>query len=192
MKFMERFLYVVMTAIMSSCATMPTGPSVNVLPAPGKPFSQFQSEDANCRKWAEHSVGVSPTDVQNQNTAGGAAIGAVGGAGAGALLGAASGHAGAGAAIGAGTGLLLGTVIGSEKGRVTAREAQRRYDIAYEQCMTSSGNQVVNRVPRRRVIVVPPPPPPVYYETPPAEYQPPPPASTEPGYPPPGTPPPVQ
>ncbi|MDR3430811.1 MAG: glycine zipper family protein, partial [Rouxiella aceris] len=69
-----------------------------MLPAQGKPFTQFQAEDANCRKWAEQSIGISPQEAQNQSTVSGAAIGTLGGAGVGALLGSASGHAGAGAA----------------------------------------------------------------------------------------------
>lgn len=192
---MEQIKLIMVSAIVLSitgCATMPTGPSITVLPAQGKPFTQFQAEDANCRKWAEQSIGTSPQEVQNRNTAGGAAVGTLAGAGAGALLGSASGHAGAGAAIGAGTGLLMGTLIGSSSGQATGAEAQRRYDIAYAQCMTSSGNQVIDRVPerRRRVVVVPPPPPPAYYVPPAPAYPPPPP----PGYynvpPPPGAPPP--
>jgi len=172
MKPLKRFICIASAVIVSGCATMPTGPSVMVLPAPGKPFSKFQEEDANCRRWAEQSVGVSPSEIRNQNTASGAAVGALGGAGVGALLGAASGHAGAGAAIGAGTGLLLGTAVGSDTGRVSGQEAQRRYDIAYSQCMVSNGNRVGQTAPdyyhRRRVIVVPAePPPPVYYAPPP-------------------------
>jgi outer membrane lipoprotein SlyB len=177
MKLLRQFLCVALavTVSVSGCATMPTGPSVMVLPAPGKPFSTFQAEDASCRKWGEQSVGVSPSEIRNQNTAGGAAVGALGGAGVGALLGAASGHAGAGAAIGAGTGLLLGTAVGSDTGRVSGQEAQRRYDIAYSQCMVSHGNRVGGQAEyyrRHRVIVVPaePPPPPVYYVPPPPPY----------------------
>ena len=193
---MERIKRIVIGTLflaVAGCATLPPGPSVTVLPPQGKPFQQFQAEDANCRKWAEQSIGMSPSEVQNQNTASGAAIGTIVGAGAGALLGSVSGHAGTGAAIGAGTGLLMGTVIGSDSGRVTGREAQRRYDIAYAQCMTSNGNQVVNQrvntapgyyYPRRHVIVAPAePPPPVYYAPPPT-YQP------APAYPLPSTPPP--
>jgi outer membrane lipoprotein SlyB len=178
---MELIKLIMVSAIVltvTGCATMPTGPSIMVLPAQGKPFTQFQAEDANCRKWAEQSIGISPQEVQNQNAAGGAVIGTLAGAGVGALLGSASGHAGAGAAIGAGTGLLMGTAIGASSGQMTGAEAQRRYDITYAQCMTSSGNQVVNRVPerRRRVVVVPPPPPPpVYYVPAAAAYPPPPP-----------------
>jgi hypothetical protein len=194
---MERIRQIVICAFMltaAGCATvMPQGPSITVLPAQGKPFSQFQVEDANCRQWAEKSIGISPQELQNQNTAGGAVIGTIAGAGIGALLGSASGNMGAGAAIGAGTGLLMGSAMGSDAGRVTGREAQRRYDIAYAQCMSSNGNQIINQsvnsAPtyyqrRHRVIVLPAEQPPVYYAPPP------PPASNFPLYPPPGTPPP--
>lgn len=180
MKSMQRFIVVMMVAVVSGCATFPTGPSVRVLPAPGKSFDQFQREDANCRRWAEQAIGESPQEVQNQNTAGGAVIGTIAGAGVGALLGSASGHAGAGAAIGAGSGLLLGSAIGADSGRVYGVEAQRRYDNAYVQCMYSHGNQVPGAVRTyRRRVVTPPPPPPDYDYAPPAS-----------AYPPPGTPPP--
>lgn len=172
--------------LITGCATMPQGPRVAVMPTQGKPFDQFQREDSECRRWAEKSVGTAPSEIQNQNTVAGAAIGTAGGAGVGALLGSASGHAGAGAAIGAGLGLLMGSAIGSDSGRVSAAEAQKRYDIAYSQCMSSSGNQVtispVYQAParyyhpqRRRVIVVPAEQPPVYYAPaePPAYYLPP-------------------
>jgi hypothetical protein len=180
---------ILILAVTGCATTMPQGPSVMVLPAQGKPFSLFQEEDANCRKWAEKSIGISPAEAQNKGTASGATVGALTGAGAGALLGSVSGHMGAGAAIGAGVGLLMGTAVGSDTGQVSAREAQRRYDIAYAQCMASNGNQIgssaVGTAPRyyhrRRVIVVPAEPYPDYYVVPPA------PAST---YPPPGAPPP--
>lgn len=191
---MKRIKLIMAGAIVLSatgCATMPTGPSIMVLPAQGKPFTQFQAEDASCRRWAEQSIGMSPQEFQNQNAVGGAAIGTLAGAGVGALLGSASGHAGAGAAIGAGTGLLMGTAVGASSGQVAGAEAQRRYDIAYAQCMISSGNQVANGVPerRRRVVVVPPPPPPVYYAPPAPAYPPPAPGDYY-APPPPGTPPP--
>jgi hypothetical protein len=200
LRHLQRFLAVVMVAMASGCVTLPTGPSVTVLPAPGKPFSQFQAEDATCRKWAEQSIGISPQEVQNQSVMSGAAVGTVVGAGVGALLGAASGHAGAGAAIGAGSGLLVGSAVGSDSGRVYGQEAQRRYDNTYMQCMAAYDNQVaVQERRRRRVLVVPPPPPAGYYYAPPVPvYQPsyappgyyPPTVPVSPGYPPPGTPPP--
>jgi hypothetical protein len=155
---------------LSGCATLPTGPSVMVLPAPGKPFEVFQAEDASCRRWAEQQVGMRPQDNYNQNAVSGAAVGTVLGAGVGALLGAASGNAGAGAAIGAGSGLLLGTASGSDSGQVYGQQAQRRYDNSYLQCMYASGNQIpgssrrVYRQPRRTAS---PPPPAVMNGVPP-------------------------
>lgn len=124
------------------CATFPTGPSVMVLPAAGKPFDLFQAEDASCRQWAAQQIGLKPQQTYNQSTATGAVVGTAIGAGLGAAIGAASGHAGAGAAIGAGSGLLMGTAVGSDAGQVSGREAQRRYDHAYIQCMYAKGNQV--------------------------------------------------
>lgn len=157
---------------LSGCATIPDGPSVRVLPGPGKSFEQFQAEDAICRQWARGSIGLSPQEAQNQNTISGAAIGTALGAGAGALLGAAAGNAGAGAAIGAGSGLLLGTATGAESGRVYGWEAQRRYDNTYVQCMYSKGNEVPGTVHRsyRRTYNVPPPPP-GYNSVPPDYYE---------------------
>ena len=38
------------------CATVPTGPSVMVLPAQGKPFEAFQADDSVCRQWAAQYV----------------------------------------------------------------------------------------------------------------------------------------
>jgi hypothetical protein len=193
---MKRFMLITLCILipgLGGCATtMPQGPSIMVLPSQGKPFSQFQTEDATCRTWAGRLIDISPAEALNKDTTGGAAIGALTGAGAGALLGSAGGHMGAGAAVGAGVGLLMGAAIGSDAGQLSAREAQRRYDIAYAQCMASNGNQIASQVVgaapgyyhRRRVIVVAPSP--VYYVAPSAPA-----FSTVPMYPPPGTPPPT-
>ena len=169
---------------LGGCATLPSGPSVLVLPAPGKPFSQFQAEDATCRRFAETRLGIRPQEAASQNAVGGAAVGTAVGAAAGALLGAASGHAGAGAAIGAGSGLLLGTAVGSDAGEVSGYRAQRRYDHAYLQCMYAYGNQIpgVRREGYGSREAVAPPPPPGYEGSP---------AGSEPPiYPPPNEPPP--
>jgi hypothetical protein len=189
MKRVQRILYVVIAVAVSGCAILPTGPSVMVMPAPGKPFELFMADDAICRRWAEQSIGISPQKVQNQNTVSGAAVGTIAGAGVGALLGAASGNVAEGAAIGAGSGLLMGSAIGSDSGWVSADLQQRHYDHAYVQCMYAKGNQVpgvVQRYPRRVKAQPPPaynyaPPPPDYNYTP---------APASPPYPPPGTPPP--
>jgi hypothetical protein len=113
-----------------------------VLPAEGKPFEEFQKDDATCRQWAQAQLGKPVQDTYNQNVATGAVAGTAVGAGVGAALGSASGNAGAGAAIGAATGLLFGTAAGSSSAQVYGAEAQRRYDNAYVQCMYSYGNQI--------------------------------------------------
>ena len=172
----QKFLSLFTLLALSGCATLPTGPSVRVLPAPGKSFEQFQAEDAICRQWAGQQIGMTPQQTVNQNAVTGAVVGTAIGAGLGAALGAASGNAGAGAAIGAGSGLLVGTASGANAGQVYGWEAQRRYDIAYEQCMYAKGNQISGTVPRR-VRRIAPPPPPGTYSVPP-DYA--------PSYPPPG------
>jgi hypothetical protein len=155
-------LSVLSALALSSCATLPTGPSVMVLPTAGKPFEQFQTEDATCRQWAGQQIGLLPQETVNRNTAAGAAIGTVIGAGLGAAIGAASGNPGIGAAIGAGSGLLGGTAVGANAGQAYGWDAQRRYDIAYQQCMYAKGNQIpgVVRQAQRAYRMPPPPPPP--------------------------------
>ncbi len=37
---------------LAGCATVPTGPSVRVLPGPGKTLEQFQADDTFCRQYA--------------------------------------------------------------------------------------------------------------------------------------------
>ena len=142
----------------SGCATMPTGPTVLVMPAPGKTIENFQVEDMTCRQWAGQQTGISAQDTVNKNTVSGAAAGTVIGAGAGALIGAASGHAGAGAAIGAGSGLLVGTATGAGAGQEYGMDVQQRYDYAYVQCMYSKGNQIPERVHRYRIRSIDPAP----------------------------------
>ena len=152
---------------LAGCVTMPTGPSVMVLPEPGKPFEAFQSDDAACRQWAMHQIQMPPNQVVNQNLAGGAAIGTIMGAGLGAAIGAASGNAASGAAIGAGTGLITGTAVASGPAHAAGLDAQQRYDNAYQQCMYAKGNRIPGfRAAPKRARWVPPPPPPGYTKTP--------------------------
>jgi len=157
--------------LLSACTTLPTGPGVLVLPAPGKPLEAFQAEDTICRKWAGQQIGMSAQEIATDNTVKGAAVGTAIGAGAGALLGAASGDAGAGAAIGAGSGLLMGTATGASSGQVYGMETQERYDYAYVQCMYAKGNQIPGQVHRYRIRKVYPPATPGRYSTPP-DYRP--------------------
>jgi hypothetical protein len=161
MKRKRYFLLLLVMAVLAGCATVPTGPSVMVMPAPGKPFEVFQAEDGACRQWAGQQIGgQNPDEAANKNLAGGAAIGTMVGAAMGALIGSAYGNAGAGAAIGAGTGLLGGSAVASESAQGTKWDLQRRYDIAYQQCMYAKGNQIPGSVQRQRQSYPPPPPPP--------------------------------
>ncbi|MBL6080795.1 hypothetical protein JMJ56_22530 [Belnapia sp. T18] len=128
---------------LGACAVAPpTGPNVWMVPAEGKNLAQFQQEDAACRGHAQQQIGGSPQQAANQSAVGSAAVGTALGASAGALLGAAGGNAGAGAAIGAGGGLLAGSAVGAGNAQASAGSLQQRYDAAYVQCMTASGNKM--------------------------------------------------
>lgn len=157
MNWISNSLIILAVIMVSGCATMPPGPSVTVMPPPGKPFEVFQMDDSACRQWAETQSRWRANETVNENLASGAAIGTLLGAGLGAAIGSASGHVGAGAAIGAAGGMAVGAAGASEPARAAGYEVQRRYDIAYQQCMYSKGNQVpgVVRV-SRRVYYLPP------------------------------------
>ncbi|HUL01329.1 MAG TPA: YMGG-like glycine zipper-containing protein [Nitrospirota bacterium] len=156
--------------VVGGCATIPTGPSVMVLPPPNKPFDLFQAEDVRCRQWARQQIGLTPQETANQNTVSGAAIGTAIGAGLGAAIGAASGDVGAGAAIGAASGLFVGTASGANAGQIYGWEAQRRYDIAYQQCMYANGNMIPGVRQYYRVQRNPPPPPPSSMDSTPPDF----------------------
>jgi hypothetical protein len=161
MNWKRALLLFAVVVMLSGCATMPTGPMVTVLPGPGKPFEVFMADDAVCRQWAQQSIGgASPSQTSNQNLATGAAVGTAVGAGMGLAIGAATGNAGAGAAIGGGAGLLGGTAMGSNAGASSEYQLQKRYDIAYQQCMYAKGNQIPGVVRQPTQTYAPPSPPP--------------------------------
>jgi hypothetical protein len=146
-------------SLLTACATLPSGPSVMVLPAAGKPFDLFQLEDASCRYHAQSQIGATPEQEATRSAVGSAALGTLLGAGAGAAIGAAAGSPDVGAAVGAGVGLLTGTAAGTEAAALSGGAAQRRYDIAYIQCMYARGNQVPGVISTPPPSYVPPPPP---------------------------------
>jgi len=169
---MKRTVLVSLAALtaLSSCASPPLGPTVAVMPGPNKPFDVFQTDQLVCRQFAEQQVGGA--EAANQTGTNQALIGA----GVGTLLGAGLGAAiggGRGAAIGAGAGALGGTAIGASNAQNTQMTVQQRYDIAYQQCMYSRGNQVPGYVAPAPSYGAPPPPP---------RYAPPPPPPPPPGY----------
>lgn len=151
--------------VLAGCVSMPTGPSVNVLPGTGKNFDQFRADDYECRQYASSQTGTSAEATQENTTAKNAALGTAVGAAAGALLGGRSG-----AASGAAGGLIVGTAAGASAGNASGYSLQHRYDNAYIQCMYAKGNQVPvsgGYAPRRPAppaatgyMSTPPPPPP--------------------------------
>jgi len=145
--------------LLGACTTIPTGPSVLVMPGTGKSFDQFRADDADCRQYAlSQTGGATANETAVESGVKSAAVGATVGALAGAAIG---GHQGAG--VGAGMGLLVGSAAGA--GHASGYGAQRRYDNAYIQCMYAKGDRVpvsgqMMSAPSRTANPPPPPPPP--------------------------------
>jgi hypothetical protein len=167
-------LGILAAALGSGCATIPYGPSINVMPSDGKSLADFESDTITCRHFAERQTGgLTPTNAATTSGAQSAIVGTALGAAAGAAFG-----GGEGAAIGAGAGLLGGSMAGAGIGAASASEVQYRYDNAYAQCMKAQGNRVPHAAPAVAAAELPPAPEPYYPPPPPppvAYYPPPPP-----------------
>jgi hypothetical protein len=139
--------------LLSGCAQTPLGPTVQVMPGPGKSFEAFTYDQAGCKQFAESSVAG---QAQNANTraVGAAALTTVLGAGLGAAIG-----GGRGAGIGAASGALGGTAIGAGTSSNEQYGIQQQYDNAYAQCMYAKGDMVPGYGPMMVNAAVPPPPP---------------------------------
>jgi hypothetical protein len=122
------------------CLPSLAAPSVAIMPGPGKSLAQFQNDDAACLAFAQNKTYPAAQAASQPN--GTVARGMVRGTAAGALFGAAGGNAGKGAAIGAGVGLIGGSVRNARQADQSAQYVQRSYDIAYAQCMQTTGNTV--------------------------------------------------
>ncbi len=124
--------------LLSACVSVPTGPSVMVLPGSGRSFDQFRYDDAECRQYAHSQIGGA-TAGQYATTSGvnSAVVGTAVGAVAGAAIGGRQG-----AAVGAGTGLIFGSASGTGAAQSSAHGSQRQYDNAYIQCMYAKGHSV--------------------------------------------------
>jgi outer membrane lipoprotein SlyB len=136
--------------LLTGCATTPTGPMVRVMPAPNKPLEVFAQEQADCEHYASDQV-VGGAQAANNRALGATALGAVLGLGVGAATG--SGRA---ATVGAATGGAIGAAVGANQSSYAGYSLQRRYDIAFSQCMYAKGNYV----PGMMAATPPPPPPP--------------------------------
>ena len=157
---------------LTSCASTPMGPTVRALPAPGKPFEQFQVEQESCKSYADSQV-RGQADAANST----GVLEGVGGTVLGAGLGAALGG-GRGAAIGAAGGAVAGTGVGATTSGRQQGGIQVQYNNAFEQCMVAKGNQIQQPAPRPTTVIYNPPPTVVYTAPPPPPtvvYAPPPP-----------------
>jgi len=158
--------------LLAACAQTPMGPTVQVMPGPGKSFDAFQYDQYGCKQFAEQSVAG---QAQNANLRG-LAVGVVGtalGAGLGGAIG-----GGRGAGIGAAGGAIGGGALGAGSSANAQVGIQQQYNNAYAQCMYAKGNAVPGFGPMMVQSPAGAPPPPGY---PPPGARPPP-----PGYPPPG------
>jgi hypothetical protein len=145
MSMKTRYLGLIPALALAGCVTVPSGPTVMVLPGTSKSFQAFQADNAACQQFAHSTLGINaPPGQQVADPAGSnAAVGAaLIGAAAGAALGAVTGQAGQGAAIGAGTGLLFGSAAGANAAGWNNFTIQRQYDNAFLQCMYAKGNQI--------------------------------------------------
>ena len=128
----------VLTLAVGGCASIPTGPSMMVLPGSTKSFDQFRFDDASCRQFSYEQVsGRTPARAQEETGLRSAAIGTAVGALAGAAIDGSSG-----AAAGAGVGLLMGGLVGAGAADASGYDAQRRYDHSYQQCMYAKGHRI--------------------------------------------------
>ena len=125
-------------SILAACTSAPTGPTVAIMPREGKPFEVFQDEDQQCRQFAVNAV-KDTSDAALKEGMTSAAVGAALGAAAGLVIGGGS-HTNVG--TGAGVGLLGGAGLGAMNASGKQNQAQEQYNIAYQQCMYSKGNQV--------------------------------------------------
>jgi hypothetical protein len=143
--------------LLGACTSMPSGPSVLVLPGTGKNFDQFRGDDMVCRQFAQEQLGSTPNQVAATSGINSAAVGTLLGAAAGAAI---NGRHGAG--VGAGTGLAFGGLVGTGTAEGAAYSTQRRYDFGYQQCMYAKGHRVpvANRYMTDSSLSGYPPPPP--------------------------------
>lgn len=156
--FRNRGVVLLAALALGACTTIPTGPSVMVLPGEGKHFDQFRFDDAECRQFALTQSGATAEDASTGSGVKSAAIGAGVGVVAGAVIGGRHG-----AAVGAGTGVAIGSVAGAGAAQSSGRIAQQRYDIGYQQCMYAKGHKIPSTARFERNSATPrytaPPPP---------------------------------
>jgi hypothetical protein len=144
------------TLALAGCATVPSAPTVLVLPGAQKSSAQFHDEQTHCQQQANAQVAPSVDAVNNQAT-GSAVVGTLLGAAVGALFGSPY-YTSASAAWGAGAGLMVGSSVGAGGSQAAQYNLQQRYEVAFAQCMVALGNQLPGQADYRRVPRSVPPP----------------------------------
>lgn len=112
--FAAHAISAVTLTLLAACANLPTGPSVAVIPGAGKTNEQFDSENDECRRYAENQTRAATNRANGMSveiTADEAPQ--------------ANGHVVGESAIGYG-----------------ADKTQRVYDLSYTQCMFRKGNTI--------------------------------------------------
>jgi hypothetical protein len=127
--------------LLAGCAETPLGPTVQVMPGPGKSFEQFRIDQASCKAYAADQV-RGQAEHANQRAVGAAALTTALGVGVGALAGSVTGNMGAGAAIGGAAGMGVGAGVGAGNSGNAQYGIQQQYDNAFAQCMYAKGEQV--------------------------------------------------
>jgi hypothetical protein len=130
------------------------GPTVQVMPGPGKTFDVFQADNASCKTFAADQV-KGQADAANQRAIGTALLTTALGAGVGAAGGNLAGDAGGGAALGGALGAGSGAAIGATNNAGDQMNIQGQYDNAFSQCMYAKGEQVPGYAPVRVASPVP-------------------------------------
>ena len=106
-------------SLLAGCASMPTGPTVLVLPGTYKSIDDFHADESQCRAYALQQVSGSPNDESVRDAVVGTAIGAVAGAAIG-------GQQGAGVGAGAGGWASSGSAGSRSMGTSTRNRGRRR------------------------------------------------------------------
>jgi hypothetical protein len=120
--------------LLAGCVSVPDGPMVAAYPGEGKSLEAFDKDDHACQDYAYDKV-AGQVNRANDRQARNGILGAIIGTGL-------------GAAVGNTKGAIVGGTAGALVGSSTAQpgfqqySAQRRYDIAYSECMESKGDRV--------------------------------------------------
>jgi hypothetical protein len=122
------------TLVAACTSPPPSGPTVMAIPPPGKNLAIFQQEDGQCRNYAAATIGALPSEQASPPADGGGTAPATV---AGQTSGTTAGDVGA-TTGGAGNVAAAATYAAS-----SVYNVQTRYDIAYTQCVYSSGNAVL-------------------------------------------------